>query len=127
MNREKIRATEKVIAAHVSDAGLVARLRREILAPGDDVHFEGAADLGHVRAELAKAEQGKRHAFKVKTDRGLPECSGFETGVLVTNAAGEVEHQAGRDGSRAVAEGGRSADNDATLFCGIEVDRRVAH
>src|SRR6185295_8319395 len=60
-------------------------------------------------------------------DGGLPKRPGFETGVLVADTASEIEHQAGRDRGRSVAEGGRSANDHVMFFCGVEIDGSIAH
>src|SRR5215470_6319314 len=103
MDGQEVRASKKIAATEVAGAGGAAPLLAEVLAPGDNVHPKGAADLGHAAAEPAQPEQGKRHAFKIEADGCLPRCSGLEAGVLVTDPAREVDHQAGGDGDSAVA------------------------
>ena len=59
MNGDEIRLAEQVLLADVVDARLLAFLRREVLAPGDDLHAERLGDLGGAGAELAEAEDAE--------------------------------------------------------------------
>src|SRR5262245_14939868 len=123
---DEVRLAEQLLLAHVTDTGLLALLRRQVLAPGDDPHAERLRDLGRAGAELAEAENAEGQAFEIKADRGLPRHAGLHSRVLVADATGQLEHQADGDAGSRAAGRWRAADHDAALLGGADVDRGVA-
>ena len=126
MNGDEIGLAEKLLLTHVVDPDLLALLRRQILAPGDDLHPERLGDLGGARAELAEAEDAQGQALEVHADRRLPRHARLHPRVLVADATGQFEHQPNGDGRGRTAHRGRAADHDAALVGGGDVDRGVA-
>src|SRR5262245_57714215 len=94
MDADEIGLPEQVLLAGIVDARLLALLWREVLAPGDRLHAERLADHGGAGAKLAEPEDAQRRALELRPDGALPGLAGFETGVLVADMAGELEHQA---------------------------------
>ena len=117
---------EQVLLAHVVDAGLLALLRGEVLAPGDDLHAERLGDGGGADAELAEAEHAEREAVEVDADGGLPRLAGLHARVLVADAPGQLEHQADGDAGRRIAHRRRAADHHAALLGRRHVERGIA-
>src|SRR5262249_2645932 len=103
----------------------LAFLGRQVLAPGDDLHPERLGNFGGAGAELAEAEDAERQAFEVHADRGLPRHASLHPRVLVADAPGQFEHQADGDARGRAAHGGSTANHDATLLGGGDVDGRI--
>ena len=66
VNGDEVGLAEQVLLAHVVDAGFLALLRRQVLAPGDHLHAERLGDAGGAGAELAEAEDAERQAVEVE-------------------------------------------------------------
>ena len=60
-----------------STPGLLAFLRREVLAPGQDLHAECLGDPRDPGAELAEPDHAQRLALEVVPDGGLPHSPDF--------------------------------------------------
>src|SRR6516165_1053552 len=126
MNGDEVGLAEKLLLARVVDADLLALLRCQILAPGDDLHPERLGDLGGARAELAEAEDAEGQTLQIHADRGLPRHAGLHPRVLVADVTGQFEHQPNGNARGRIAQRRGAADDDAALIGGGDVDRRVA-
>src|SRR4051812_20837322 len=94
MNAQEIRLAEQILLRHQRGATGLGGLRGEILAPGDQLHAERLADLAHLGAELAEAEQTESLAAKLDAQRRLPWHALLHAVVLVADLARELEHDA---------------------------------
>ncbi len=118
---------EQLLLAGVADAGFLALLRREVGAPGDDVHAEHLGHAGDLAAELAEADDTERLALDLGAGKGLPGLAGMHPRVLAADAAGEFQDQAhGQRRSRILAVL-RAAEHDLAVLERLGVDRGVAH
>src|SRR5262245_12827848 len=99
----EIGLAEKLLLAHVVDADLLALLRCQILAPGNDFHPERLGDLSGARAELAEAEDAEGQTLQIHADRRLPRHAGLHPRILVTDMTGQFEHQPDSDAGGRVA------------------------
>ena len=98
----------------------------QVLAPGDDVHAEGEADLGDLAAELAQADDPEPRTRELEAERALPTAVA-DVAVFSTDVPREGEDQAPGQLGRRHPQAGRSPHLDAQLATGVEVDRRVRH
>ena len=124
---DEVRLAEQIVLADIADAGCLAFLRRQVLAPGDDLHAERLGDVGGSRAELAEAEDAKRHAVEIGADGGLPGGAGVQPRILVTDVPRQFEHEADGDAGGRAAERARAADHDAARLRRLGIDRGIAH
>src|SRR5215204_1430218 len=69
---EHVGAREQFVLADERRAGGLGALGGEILAPGQDLHAEGAPDRRHARPELATHEDRERLAVQRRADGLLP-------------------------------------------------------
>ena len=125
--RDEVGLAEQIVLAHIADAGLLAFLRRQVLAPGNHLHAEGLSDGRGAGAELAEAKNAQGHAFEIGADGGLPLGAGVQPRVLVADMAGQFEHQPDGDAGSRTAERAGAADRDAARLGRLGVDRGVAH
>src|SRR5205085_5080540 len=97
------------------------------LAPRNQLHADRLADLTHLRAELAEAQEAQRLAGELDAERRLPEHTGLHAVILVADLARELEHDADRQLRGRLAGGFGDADDDAARRRALEIDRSIAH
>ncbi len=120
------RPEQLLLGSGLIDAGLLAALGGEVLAPGDDLHAHRLGDLGHPGAKPAEPDHAERLALDVGAERALPEGAPLHALALLADMAGEFQHQADGDGRGRAADGGGAAGDDAALARRHDVEHPVA-
>ena len=127
---DRIGAAEQFILPDPLGANRGGDLRREVLAPRDDVHAERTAISSHDRAEPAEPDDAQRLPRERDPDgRVLLEAAGADGGVAGRDRARDRQQETERQlrGRRLAREGpGRIADDDAAGGAGVAVEAFVA-
>ena len=127
MNAHDVRAREQLVLGHQGGADFGGARGGEILAPGDHLHLEGAADLGDPRAQRRRARRRPSVLpFRPSPTAHLP-AAFARRAVLGRDTAEEGEDQSPRQLGRRVGKPGGAADHDLALGRRCDVDRGVAH
>jgi hypothetical protein len=72
MDCHDIRLLEEFVLRHQGGARRRGDLRRQVLAPGDDLHAECQTNARHVPADTAETQHAQHPAIDFLADRGLP-------------------------------------------------------
>ena len=104
---------------------LLAPLRGEILAPGDDVHAESLCHLRDALAEIAEPDQTEGMSKKVGPHRRLPGLAGLHAGILFTDVAGEIDHQSDREFGCGMLCALGPTHKDAAILGRRDIDRGI--
>ena len=126
MNAHHVRASQQLVLGDERRPHLGGSRGGEVLAPGDHVHLERAADLGHARAQPAESDDAEGLAVQTEPAAHLPPALA-RGAILDRDAAGEREDQAPRQLGRRIGEPRGPADDDPTLHGRAHLDGRVAH
>ena len=124
MDTDEIRLSEQLVLRYKQRSRCRRAFGGEVLAPGDDGHAEGFADLRDSASNVAEAEQSQCPSTEIIADEALPSTASQRC-ILVheMTRAGQYESPSQLDGwSRAVA--GMNYLN-ATFFCCSEIDRSI--
>src|SRR6516225_8687174 len=111
----------------IYDAGFLAFLRGQVLAPRNDLHSERARDARGAGTELAQTDDAEGEAFEVEPDGALPRDASLHAGILVADPPGELEHETDGNSGGRVSRCRGAAHHDRTLLGSGDVDRGVAH
>ncbi len=124
---DDIRGGEQFFLGGIGDPGRIAGLPGQVGAPRLHVHTERLGDHRHLVAELAETNDAERFALDILPDGHLPGFAGFHAGVLETDLAGELEHQADGKTRGGIPDIAGAADGDAALFRRLQVEGCVTH
>src|SRR6516164_6765508 len=72
MDADEIRLSEEFVLRYKQSSRCRRALGGEVLAPGDDGHAEGFADLRHCASNVAEAEQSQCPTTEIIADEALP-------------------------------------------------------
>ena len=126
MDGEHVGAREQLVLGDERRAGGLGALGGEILAPGQDLHAEGAPDRRHARPEPAEPEDRERPAVQRRADGLLPAALAHAL-VLLRDVPHQRQDQPPGELRRRVlriaAAGVR--DRDAALLRGRKVEGAV--
>ena len=126
VNAHHVGAGQQLVLGHEGGADLGGARGREVLAPGDHVHLERAADLGHARAQPAESDDAEGLAVQAEPAAHLPPTLTGRA-ILDRNAPDEGEDESPRQLGRRIGKPRRSADDDPALHRRAHVDGRIAH
>ena len=127
MDSDDIGGLEQFLLGGVGHAHLLAPLRRQVRAPGDDIHAERFRQSRDLAAELAEADDAERPALDLVTDEFLPRLAFVHPRILATDIAGQLQDQAHGQRCGRIAGKLRAAEHDVVIFGRFHVDGGIAH
>src|SRR6478672_1120172 len=75
VDADNIRLSEKLVLRDQYGSRCSRAVGREVLAPSDDRHAEGLADLRNCASDVTEAEQSQRPATEILADEALPSAA----------------------------------------------------
>ena len=118
---DDVGAAEEIMLSDPLDAELRRPFRRQVLAPGDDVHGERLGDGGHLGADVPEADEAKGLVRK-RAAKGVVPAPGAKGRVLLRDVAKQRQDQAPGQLAGGGAEFPGAGDDDASLQRRIDVD-----